>query len=137
MVKDWKVRMSNSQYTVPYQNLFRGIIFGITSVFFVTWRHSFNKFDKKRNAHRFWTIIAIKTVDSSSERYLITNFKNRQFIDLRAPNFADITVLKNKISTMWLRWWRRGILVLHTSKIFQLKYFWFSFRKSLKVSAQT
>ena len=94
------------------------------------WRHNFDKFDKKRNAHRFWTIIAIKTVDSSLERYLTTNFKNRQFIDLRAHNFADVTFLKNKISTMWPRWWHHGILGSYKSKIFQLKYFWLSFRKS-------
>ena len=42
-------------------------------------------------------MIAIKTV-VSLERYLITNFKNRQFIDLRAHNFADVSVFKNKIS---------------------------------------
>ena len=42
-------------------------------------------------------MIAIKTV-VSLERYLITNFKNRQFIDLRAYNFADVSFLKHKIS---------------------------------------
>ena len=41
----------------------------------------------------------IKTLDSSLERYLIANFKNRQLIDLKAVNFADVTFLKNKIST--------------------------------------
>ena len=39
-------------------------------------------------------------IDSSLESYLIANFENRQFIDLRAHNFADVTFLKNKISTM-------------------------------------
>ena len=34
----------------------------------------------------------MKTVDSLLERYLIANFKSRQFIDLRAHNFADFTV---------------------------------------------
>ena len=37
---------------------------------------------------------------SSLERYLIVNFKNRQFVDLRAHNFADVTFLKHKILTM-------------------------------------
>ena len=31
---------------------------------------------------------------------LILDFKNREFVDLRAHNFADVTFLKYKISTM-------------------------------------
>ena len=33
---------------------------------------------------------------SSLERYLIVNFKNRQFVDLRAHKFADVLFLKYK-----------------------------------------
>ena len=137
LVKNLKICISNSKYTVPYQNLFRGIIFAMTSPFFVKWLHNFNKFCKKRNAHRFWTTCAIKTIDSSLGRYLIVDFKNRQFVDLRAYNFVDVTFLKYKISTIWPRWWRHGTMGSYESKIFLLKYFWISFWKSYKVSVQT
>ena len=50
-----------------------------------------------------WTKCAIKTIDPSLGRYLIVDFKNRQFLDLRAYNFVDDTFLKYKISTMWPR----------------------------------
>ena len=32
--------------------------------------------------------------------YLIVDFKNRKFVDLRPYNFVDVTFLKYKISTM-------------------------------------
>ena len=43
---------------------------------------------------------AIKPIDPTLGRYLIVDFKNRQFVDLRAYNFVDVTFLKYKISTM-------------------------------------
>ena len=84
-----------------------------------------------------WTKCAIKTIDPSLGRYLIVDFKNRQFADLRAYNFVDDTFLKYKISTMWPRNWRHETLESYESKIFLLKYFWISFRRSFKVSTQT
>ena len=139
MVKNWKISISNSLYTVPYQNLFHGIVFAMTSAsaFFVKWRHNFNRFCKKRNDRRFWTTCAIKTIDPSFRMYLIADFKNRQFVDLIAYNFFDVTFLKYKIPTMWPRWWRHGTLGSYESKIFLSKYFWIGIRKSYKVSAQT
>ena len=43
---------------------------------------------------------AIKTIDPSLGRQLIVDFKNRQFVDLRACNYVDVTFLKHKILTM-------------------------------------
>ena len=59
---------------------------------------------KKKDASRFTTTFAIKTVDPSLERYLTIDFKNREFVDHRAHNFADVTFLECKILTMWPRW---------------------------------
>ena len=39
-------------------------------------------------------------VESTLERYLISNFKNIQFIEITAHGFDDVTFLKNKTSTM-------------------------------------
>ena len=116
--------------------MLRGIIFAMTSAFFVYWRHRFHKLHRKRNAHKFWTTCAIKTIDPSLGRYLIVDFKNRQFVDLRAYNFVDVTFLKYKISTMWPRWLRHRTMGSYETKIFLLKYFWIGFRKCDKVSAQ-
>ena len=61
---------------------------------------------KTRNAHRFWTIIATKTVDSSLERYLIKNFKNT----LKIQKFRNLETLlveenwKNKVTTAMPKW---------------------------------
>ena len=41
-------------------------------------------------------IKTIKTIDPLLGRYLIVDFKNRQFVDLRAYNFVDVTFLKYK-----------------------------------------
>ena len=68
---------------------------------------------------------------------LIVDFKNRQFVSLKDYNFADVTFLKYKISTIWPRWWLHRTLGSYQIKIFLLKYFWISFTKSYKVSAQT
>ena len=42
----------------------------------------------------------IKTIDSSLGRYLIVDFKIRDFVDLRVYNFANVTSLKYRISVM-------------------------------------
>ena len=100
------------------------------------WRHNFIKFYRKRNAHRFWTARAIKMIDSSLGRYLIVDFKIREFVGLRVYNFADVTSFKYKISVMRLRWWRHKTLGSYESKVFLLEYFSISFRRSYKVSPQ-
>ena len=82
------------------------------------------------NAQRFWTTSAIKTFDPLLERYLFVDFKNRHFVDVRAQNFPDVTFLKYEISTMWPRWWCHETVGSTERKIFQLEYFWTSFRKS-------
>ena len=43
---------------------------------------------------------AIKTIELLLGRYLIIDFKIREFVDLRAYNFADFTSLKYKISAL-------------------------------------
>ena len=103
---------------------------------FFKWRHNFNKFYRKRNAHRFGTAPAIKTIDSLLRRYLIADFKIREFADLIVYNFADVTSLKYKISAMWPRWWRHKTPGSYESKSFLLKDFLLNFRKSYKVSPQ-
>ena len=104
---------------VPNRNLFGWIIFGMTSAFL--WNDTINLIIyKKGNIHRFWTC-SIKTLDPSLGRYLIVDFKNRQFVDLRTYNFVDVTFLKYKISTMWPRWKRHGTLGSYENKNFSIK----------------
>ena len=43
---------------------------------------------------------AIKTIELLLVRYLIIDLKIREFVDLRAYNFADVTSLKYKISAL-------------------------------------
>ena len=130
LVKNWRVIILPLNTQCHIKILFHWIIFALTSAFLIKSPHDFNKFCKIVNASRFWTTCAIKTIDPSLGRYLILDFKNTQFVDLRAYNFADVTFLKYKISTMWPRWWRHGTLESYGSKIFLLKYFWISFRKT-------
>ena len=96
------------------------------------WRHNFIKFYRKRNAHRFWTARAIKTIDSSLGRYLIVDFKIREFVGLRVYNFADVTSFKYKISVMRLRWWGHKTLGSYESKVFLLQYFSISLGEVIK-----
>ena len=60
------------------------------------WKISISKFCKKGNVHRFWITCAIKAIDPSLGRHLIVDFKNRQFVDLRAFNFVDVTIFSIK-----------------------------------------
>lgn len=61
----------------------------------VKWHHNFNEFcEKKRNVHRFWKAIAINIVDFSLERNLIVDFKNREFLEYRADNFAQVSIFE-------------------------------------------
>ena len=73
-------------------------------------------------------------IDSWLRRYLIVDFKIREFVDLIVYNFVDVTSLKYKVSAMWPRWWRHKTLGSYESEIFLLKYFSINFRKSYKVS---
>ena len=114
--------------------MFSGIIFAMASALLVKWRHNFHKFCKKRNVHRCWTTCAIKSIDPSLGRYLIADFKNRQFADLGAYNFVNVAFLEYKVSTMWPRWWCHGTLGSYKSKDFLSKYFWKSFRPNRKVA---
>ena len=86
-------------------------------------------FVKKRNAHIFRITCAISAVGPLLERCLIVNFKNRQFVDLRANNFAVIKCLKYKILTIWPRRWCHCTLSSYKSKSFLLNYFWINCRK--------
>ena len=130
MVKNWKISIINSLLIhstitkfVPWDHFCNDV------TLFVKWRHNFHKFCKKRNVHRCWTTCAIKSIDPSLGRYLIADFKNRQFADLGAYNFVDVTFLEYKVSTMWPRWWCHGTLGSYKSKDFLSKYFWISFIK--------
>ena len=49
---------------------------------------------KKRNVHRFWKAIVFNIVDFSLERNLLVDFKNREFLELRADNFAQVSIFE-------------------------------------------
>ena len=51
-----------------------------------------------------------KRLISSLERYLMVDFKNREFVELRSHNFAVVTFLKCKMSTMMMASWNSGVL---------------------------
>ena len=74
----------------------------------------------------------IKTIDSSLGRYLIVDFKIRDFVDLRVYNFANVTSLKYRISVMWPKRWRHETLGSYESKVFYWNIFQYVLGKVIK-----